>query len=280
MIRIKIIMVVAALLAFGGPASAQVVGIRNSAHDLSNSSATATLKNQDATHNQLCIYCHTPHKAQSTALLWNHAATVTTSWNWGNDLDGNAMTRSSAGTNLPTTLRSSSKRCLGCHDGTVAVGDMSNIGGGFAGVMGGLANVASETDADGKLINSRYLVGASGNLGGNHPVSVPYAGETGYNSIDSAVAAAQVGPSVLGGYYNVVVGASCLSPTGVCTSAPASDGRNGAAVNLIPNVPGGTTNVGVECSSCHEPHNKFGYAAFARVDVANASGLCRSCHNK
>jgi hypothetical protein len=120
----------------------------------------------------------------------------------------------------------------------VAVGDMSNIGGGFAGVIGGLASVGGHTDADGKLINSAYLVGAAGNLGGNHPVSIPYAGETGYNSIDSSVPASEVGPSVLGGYYSVVTGASCLSPTGICTSAPASDGRNGAAVNLVPNAPG------------------------------------------
>lgn len=272
--------VLAALFAVPAVARAQSVGIRNSAHDLSNTSATSTLKNQDASHNQVCIYCHTPHKAQSAQLLWNHSASLSTSWTWGNDLDGNAMTKSSAGTTLPTTLRGASKRCLSCHDGTVAIGDMSNIGGGFAGVMTGLANVAGQTDADGKLISAAYLIGGSGNMGGNHPISIPYAGQTGYNSIDSSVPSSEVGPSVLGGYYSVVTGASCLSPTGICTSAPASDGRNGAAVNLIPSVPGGTTNVGVECSSCHEPHNKFGYRAFARIDVENASGLCRSCHNK
>ena len=278
MFRTTNVIVLAALLALPAAARAQ---IRNSAHDLSNSSATSTLKNQEATHDQLCIYCHTPHKAQSAQLLWNHSPTLSTSWNWGSDLDGNAMTKSTAGTTLPTTLKSSSKRCLGCHDGTVAVGDMSNIGGGFAGVMSGLASVSGHTDADGKLINAGYLVGGGGNLGGNHPISIPYAGQTGYNSIDSSVPASEVGPSVLGGYYSVVTGASCLSPTGICTSAPVSDGRDGSKINLIPNLPGGTANVGIECSSCHEPHNKFApNAAFTRVNIAVASGLCRSCHNK
>jgi Doubled CXXCH motif (Paired_CXXCH_1) len=264
---------VLAAIGFATMAFAQTTGIRNSAHDLSNSSGTAALKSQAANHNQICIICHTPHHAQSTQLLWNHTPTLTASFTWGNDMDG-------AGTNLPTTLRSASKRCLGCHDGTVAVGDMSNSGGGFAGVMTGFANVAGQTDADGKLVNAAYLVGGGGSMGGNHPISIPYAGETAYNSIDSSVPAADVGPAVLGGYYSVVTGAACTSASGICTAAPASDGRNGAAVNLIPNLTGATTNAGIECTSCHEPHNRYGFHAFSRVDVENASGLCRSCHNK
>jgi hypothetical protein len=277
--RLNRILAVLAATALSPAVQAQT-GIRNSAHDLSNSSGTATLKNQEATHNQICLYCHTPHKAVSTQLLWNHSPTAQVSWSWGNDLDGNAMTKSSAGTNLPTSLRGASKRCLACHDGSVAIGDMSNIGGGFGGVLTGFANVAGHTDAEGKLVNAAYLLGGAGSLGGNHPISIPYAGQTGYNGVDSAVPASEVGPSVLGGFYNVVTGAACTSATGACTSAPATDGRDGAAVNLVPGSPGGTTNLGVECTSCHEPHNRHGYHAFTRVDVENASGLCRSCHNK
>jgi doubled CXXCH motif protein len=277
MARITRIFAVLAAICLAPSALAQ--GIRNSAHDLSNTSGTTTVKNQEAAHNQICIFCHTPHHALSTQLLWNHSASLTAAWSWGTDLDGNAMTRSTAGTTLPTTLRGASKRCLGCHDGTVALGDMSNAGGGAAGIMTGLGNIAGQTDAEGKLVNAAFLVGTSGNMGGNHPISIPYAGQTAYNSINSSVSAAEVGPAVLGGYFDVVT-AGCTSATGICTSAPATDGRQGAAINLIPAIPGGTTNVGVECTSCHEPHNKYGYHSFARVDVENASGLCRSCHNK
>lgn len=259
----------------GSAAVMAAPGIRNSAHDLSSTSA-ATLKN--STNNQICIYCHTPHQAQSAQLLWNHSPTLTSSWTWGNDLDGAALTKTTAGTTLPASLRSSSKRCLGCHDGTVALGDVSNAGNGAAGIISGLANIAGETDANGRLANAGFLIGANGNLGGNHPISIPYAGQTAYNGMDSAVPAALVGPAVQGGYFDIVTG-SCTSATGVCTSAPPTDGRDGAAINLIPSTPGGTTNVGVECSSCHEPHNKTGFAFLTRVDVANASGLCRSCHN-
>ena len=272
------ILILAASLMLPMAAFAATPGIRNSSHDLSSSSATSTVKNA-AGNNQLCVYCHTPHKAASPQLLWNHTATQTSAWTWGSDMDGNALTKTTAGTTLPTSLRGSSKRCLACHDGTVALGDVSNAGDGTTGIIAGLANIAGQTNAAGALVNAGYLVGATGNMGGNHPISIPYAGQSAYNGMDSAVAGAMVGPAVQGGYYDVVTGA-CASPTGVCTSAPPTDGRDGTAINLIPNVPGGTTNVGIECASCHEPHNKYGYPFFARVDVTNASGLCRSCHNK
>ena len=252
-------------------------GIRNTDHDLSNSS-TAMLKNGLAANNQICIYCHTPHKAQSTQFLWNHTPTAVVAWTWGADLDGAALTKTTAGTTLATTLRSGSKRCLGCHDGSTAIGDVSNAGEGAAGIIPGLASIATFTDATGKLIDATHQIGVGGNMGGNHPISIPYAGQTGYNSLTSSVPAASMGGAV-GGFYDVAT-AGCTSSTGVCTGAPVTDGRNGPAINLIPNLAGGTTNVGIECATCHEPHNKSGFPFFARVDVENASGLCRSCHNK
>ncbi len=255
------------------PAAAMAApGIRNSAHDLSSSSA-ATVHN--SVDNQICKYCHTPHQAQSTQLLWNHTATANNVANWGNDLDGNALTATTAGTPLPTTVRGGSKRCLGCHDGSVAIGDVSNAGGGQKGVIAGLENINGYTDANGKLIDAAKVIGVGGNMGGNHPVSIPYAGQTGYNNSDSKATA----DDNIGNYFKAT-NAGCTSATGWCTDSPASDGRNGAAINLIPNAAGGQTNFGIECSSCHEPHNKYGFANFARVDNTVASGLCRSCHNK
>ncbi len=124
------------------------------------------------------------------------------------------------------------------------------------------------------LAQERYLVGTGGNMGGNHPVSIPYAGQTGYNSITSAATA----DGALGNYYAPVT-TGCTSASGVCTAAPATDGRNGLAINLLRNASGATI-YGVECTSCHEPHNKTGYANFTLIDNTVASGLCRSCHNK
>ncbi len=269
------------------PAAAFAQGIRNSDHDLSNSS-TANIHNQGTggnpdQMNQICIYCHTPHKAQSTNLLWNHSPTQAQTESWGTDLNGLALTATFTGTLLPTTLRSGSRRCLGCHDGSTAIGDVSNAGDGAAGIIGGLENIAGMTDATGHLIDPTHTIGGPvagtvGAMGTNHPVSIPYAGQTGYNGIDSKVPAAWMGGAI-GGYFDVTT-TGCVSTTGVCTMAPQTDGRDGTAINLIPNTVGGTTNVGVECATCHEPHNKYGFGWFTRVDVTNASGLCRSCHNK
>ena len=267
---------VLALIAAPTIAMAQT-GIRNTKHDLSSSSSGGLVINQ-AGNNQICIYCHTPHQAQSTAMLWNHAASANTSWTWGTDLDGNALTATATGTLLPGTLRSASKRCLACHDGTVALGNVSNAGSGVTGTILGLAGIAGYTSSAGNLTDPSKLIGTSGgNLGGNHPVSIPYAGQSGYNGISSSVPASWLGGAV-GGYYSATT-AGCVSPSGVCTAAT-GDGRIGANINLIPNTAGTTTNVGVECTSCHEPHNKYGYQWFTVADVTNASGLCRSCHNK
>lgn len=251
-------------------------GIRNSKHDLSNSS-TSALKNQNPAENQICKYCHTPHRAQSTQVVWNHTQTANVTHNWGNDLDGNGLTQTTQGTALPTTLRSRSRRCLGCHDGSVAIGDVSNAGGGAPGIIPGLESIAGFTDATGKLIDTTHVVGASGNMGGNHPVSIAYAGQSGYNGTNSGATADGVDGA---GNYWLVATTGCTSASGICTNAPTTDGRNGANIQLIPNTPGTTTNVGIECVSCHEPHKKYGYPYFARVDVTSASGLCRSCHAK
>lgn len=262
------------LLAFVLPTAA-FAQIRNSRHDLSNTATGPGPKNTNVAENQICKYCHTPHRAQSTQLVWNHTQTATVVFNWGTDLDGSPLTATRQGTALPTALRNASKRCLGCHDGTVALGDVSNAGGGVAGVIPGLASIAGETNAAGQLSNAAYIVGAGGNMGGNHPISIPYAGET-YGAVTSVVLA----DSSLGNYWSTTT-TGCVSNSGVCTSAPATDGRNGIAINLIPFTPGATTNLGVECVSCHEPHNKYDpNPYFTRVNVNAASGLCRSCHNK
>jgi predicted CXXCH cytochrome family protein len=62
---------------------------------------------------EICIACHTPHNAQATQLvpLWNHTNTVAT------------FTLYSSGT-LNATMSQpagTSKACLSCHDGTVAI---------------------------------------------------------------------------------------------------------------------------------------------------------------
>jgi hypothetical protein len=265
----------AAALPLAASAYTEPTGIRNSAHDLSFSSTTpGAIK--ATTDNEICKFCHTPHKSLSTQLVWNHQQTAANVYNWGNDLDGNALSKTTLGTTLPSTvtnpIRGASKRCFGCHDGTIALGSVNNAGGGVANTIA--IPSGAKVSATGQLIEVAYQV-IPGTMTGHHPVSIPYAGQTAYNGLTSA--ATTDGVNV--GYYWPTTTTGCAG-VAVCTTAPTTDGRNGTRINLIPNAVGGTTNVGIECVSCHEVHSKFGNAYFLRLNNTVSSGLCRSCHNK
>lgn len=252
------ILVIAALML---PSAAWAQTIMTSRHNLAAGSTDPSSIN--GTSAQVCIYCHTPHKAQTTQVLWNHLPTTNAAWNWGTDLDLNPVNSTVEGTPLPNVINGGSRRCLGCHDGSVAIGDVSNAGNGMAGNVGPALIVAA----------SAYNVGAGGNMGGNHPVSIPYAGATYFGVTSGAV-----GDGSAGNYYEVMDNAAtCTSPTGICVNLAPAGELDGYAINLYSD---GTGGYGVECGSCHEPHNRYGFAYLTRVDVAAASGLCRSCHNK
>jgi predicted CXXCH cytochrome family protein len=84
-------------------ATQAAAGITGSPHDFSGRGWGST---------QLCIFCHTPHNANITAgTLWNHGLTVAT-YTLYSSPSMNATTAQPGAT---------SKLCLSCHDGTVAI---------------------------------------------------------------------------------------------------------------------------------------------------------------
>ena len=141
--------------------SKAALSIVGSKHDLSkyvNSGGNGTTQGTG----QVCVACHTPHNAQATQLvpLWNHApttATFTLYTNSGTNSSLNATT---------VTPTGSSKACLSCHDGTIA---LDSFGGktpqAGVGVLTGSANLSND-------------------LSNDHPVSFTY---------DSALATADGG---------------------------------------------------------------------------------------
>lgn len=68
---------------------------------------------------QTCVFCHTPHNAQSSLLapLWNHSSSTATYNLYGEG--GSSPTFNAMNTISQPTA--SSKACLSCHDGTVAM---------------------------------------------------------------------------------------------------------------------------------------------------------------
>ena len=126
-----------ALILCTGMAFGQITG---SAHDFSGADWN--------TSGEICITCHTPHNASITEnLLWNHgvtAATFTLYTNSDGTLDGTT-----------TQPAGSSKLCLSCHDGTVA---LDNFG-------GGAGDLAANAISTGDL---------GTNISDDHPVSITY----------------------------------------------------------------------------------------------------------
>ncbi len=223
--------------------------------------------NPDATSadGQICKYCHTPHKANSTRGIWNHTASSATY-----SYSDNATAKSWEGTPLMTTINAAqySATCLGCHDGTVALGDLSNAGGGSAGVA---TFTGPDVDsATGKLNGGPGLVVKSGttDLMGNHPIGVPYAGQT-YFGRASAIPATEIGAA--GGYWPQAKGVTQPSGSNTMGISLAAD-RTVSGTGAAPTY-------GVECSTCHNPHNTEGNPYMLRV-TPTESGICRSCHMK
>jgi hypothetical protein len=92
---------VMSLLAASTASAGTIVG---SEHDLSTKGYGTT---------QICIFCHTPHNALNTAgvPLWNHASSTATYTVYSSPTMNATVGQPGA----------SSKLCLSCHDGTVAV---------------------------------------------------------------------------------------------------------------------------------------------------------------
>ena len=130
-------------LAFLTPVcSAQIAG---TSHDFSSESWAPA-------ENRLCVVCHTTHNSNAipSAPLWNHELTAVA----GYTLYSSATFDGSGSITNPSA---SSKLCLSCHDGTVALDS-------FGGASGSTY-----------LTGSAQLGGVSGNnLSTEHPISFVY----------------------------------------------------------------------------------------------------------
>lgn len=135
--RRKLITAAIAAAAAFGAMSATGATIVGSAHDFSASGWSG---------GQICIACHAPHNNLNAAgsLLWNHALTTATFTLYSSPTMNAGAPGQPAGT---------SKLCLSCHDGTVALDSFGgNTGTSF---VTGTANLGT-------------------NLGNDHPIGIHY----------------------------------------------------------------------------------------------------------
>lgn len=204
-----------------------------------------------------CTFCHTPHKGISTLLLWNHTLSANTfSWDAANTTAGTPFAKINGLTyNGPTA------KCLSCHDGSVAVGDVNWFMETKGIVPGGEL----------KITDPGHLVGAGGSMSGNHPVAMPYPYQQVANTYNGITTSSAATPG-----YGFV--ANEWQPTPVLPIRVYNDDGSG-------NITGGPVagKTGIECSSCHDPHNKAAVDdMFLRGKLTGNTNdyLCLKCHIK
>jgi predicted CXXCH cytochrome family protein len=156
---------VACLLGAGLPSAADagpgrpsdVVG---SKHDLS---ATGGSSARASVETQPCVFCHTPHNSSPAVQLWNRPASAAAYSTYGSSTfqsgqsSGTFNTMPGRQAGQPT---GSSRLCLSCHDGTIALGATLNNG-----------TIAM---SNGTFVPATASVGTD--LSNDHPVSFPRAG--------------------------------------------------------------------------------------------------------
>ena len=178
---------------------------------------------------QVCVTCHTPHKAPATRLLWNHVLSA-------NNFSWSDATTTTGDTPLPANIKSwsgSTKNCLSCHDGTVEIGKIY---------------VPSQTFDNSKISGDKQIATSTGDLKGNHPVAVPFpygGAKNTYNGLttgDNALASGWVAtpsavkiftdPASPGPNNRGIECASCHDPHGTANSKYLRESTTGSALCL------------------------------------------------
>lgn len=235
--------------------------VANSLHNLAISIPGST--NDAFGTNQVCLPCHTPHQMPDTSVgkLWNHAMQPTSSY-----------TLYGTSSSYLTSIDEVSRKCLGCHDGTLAV----DAFGGHTGTHGTIA--------------AGYVVGAGGNLTHDHPIDVQYNSASNYTltatTTNGVTTYAPTWSSssrnndptkfTITGYTSQLWGAQTYSVTAL--SAISFYTPTGATTTITSNGNSATTSsLYVYCRSCHDPHNNL--YSFLRVPN-DGSQMCLTCHNK
>lgn len=196
----------------------RVSDIANTKHNLSVSGPGSV---KATAEKQICVFCHTPHGAENIPKgpLWNRklSGSVYTTY------DSSSMD----GTDIGLPTQGSSRLCLSCHDGAMAVGAVNVLAGSVTDQDPATEDITmTGTDAGGVMPDgSGDATGYTRDLGvdltNDHPISFTY---------DSVVAGND------GDLYDPALAAH------IGNRGPGGD----PAIPLVDNE--------VECVTCHDPH--------------------------
>ncbi len=259
----------------------RISDVTNTLHNLSTSGPGSTRASAGGT-SEICVFCHTPHNATLLdqggaalrAPLWNRRVPAGSTYTpyTSSSLDAQAITDG-----FNAQPGGSSKLCLSCHDGTLAIGNVN--------VLGGQTNVTipmQGTGSGGVMPSGEGTAsGFTRNLGtdlsNDHPISITYTSALATRDGElRAVDSNQRWPAATGSVIGV---------------------RSPGFKPLIPLAPTGTNGLGqVQCTTCHDPHlreldSSKGNQKFLRAPrfqeatpgatyAAATDIICLSCHDK
>jgi len=213
---------------------------------------------------EVCVFCHTPHGSSSFpgSPLWNRSVNETYTTYTSSSLDAETI----MGGSLDSPA-GSSKLCLSCHDGLLALGTV-NV---FAGQTNYTFGMTSATMPGGAGNQTGFTRDLGTDLTNDHPIGLTY---------DSAVAAAD------GELFTPGVGAGANI-----------DLRSPGYKPLVPLEPTGSGGEGqIQCGTCHDPHlndpvtttsikflrlNRFQQGPPSAGSFSESNDMvCLACHDK
>ncbi|MBF0309659.1 MAG: cytochrome c3 family protein [Magnetococcales bacterium] len=245
-------------------AGSALAGIKGSKHDLGSGGASQQGATSGTT--EVCVFCHTPHGANTgaTAPLWNKSLPTSTYTRYSS-----LNTTTLDGTEAP--VGSVSLACLSCHDGSQAMDVMINAPG-----SGGYNASGANFDAGTAMTGFKNL---GTDISNDHPISIQYGG--GGWTEDDTVGAASHTTLTDGSFKDGYMASINSNPVWWVDTAGGNAGsRDKTDMILYTRTLSSKKQPFVECASCHDPHNSTAQpVAFLRISNAS-SAVCLACHDK
>ncbi len=245
-------------------------GVSATKHNLG---STGTGTNKFDGTGEICVFCHTPHGADTSAAvpLWNRKLPAPATYTTYNSLG----TTSLDGATAP--VGSVSIACLSCHDGTQAMNVMINAPGSgnynaagytLAGTWTGPAATATPVGS----LGYASIVNIGTDLRNDHPIGIQYGG----GGLTATTPAGALKDPDFKATNNATLNGQLVWWVDTGTT-----GRQKTDISLYSRteatVSGGNQPF-VECASCHDPHTDA-QPTFLRI--ANVgSAVCLACHTK
>ena len=272
-------------------------GVTNTRHNMTQRAAgvdpsvAVMMNNSRNGYGEVCVYCHTPHGANTSAAapLWNRSLPTGTTYQTYDKLNTSTLTQT------VSQPGAASLPCLSCHDGSQAIDAIINMpgSGGYSATPNPVNWVATGGTTS-KAVSHRTLSAAGGPtscLSCHNPT-----GGTGQATEPTDFTIFAIGTDLRNDH-----------PVGVTfptTNGPGTDWKAPGGTKVV----NGLTNrffdensnsrmdkgdirlydsgngASVECASCHDPHGVpsaggINNPTFLRK-TNTGSAVCMTCHNK